>query len=384
MNMGNSSSTSRPSVQEHVEESVDNGGEFSFDTPAKQKIVVHSTPSRTASSWSSWIYGTNRSSGYLKVLFCGKSSFPAAFPYTANELKYNRNIIVRECDEADVPVEIVDTHVVVPLMTPIDRGLLDNAPYLNIIHQFGDDLDSVDIDAATELGISVASVSSGEVGNAQSCAEHAIFLCMSVLRNVNVHNEMIQKGVLGSPTGRTIMDSSVMIYGFGNLGKQIAQRIFAFQPKRIVAIKKHPWVGAVPVRIEEIGLIKDTPRLSKGIDIIFLCCPQNDETSGKFDKQFIKDLSKGVIVVNVAKGGLLNYDDVYAALENDQIAGVGLDVFREEPFPPSDGFLCHKKVVATPHIAGVTEFSYRSMAKIVAGNVERLMKDEELQGVVNF
>ena len=108
------------------------------------------------------------------------------------------------------------------------------------------------------------------------------------------------------------------------------------------------------------------------------------ETSAVFNKEFIKNLNKGAIVINVASGGLLNHEDIYAALESGQISGVGVDVFKDEPFPPNDAFLRHKKVVATHHIAGVTEMSYRAMAKTVAGNVERLMKDEELRGVINF
>ena len=390
--MGNSSSTMQPPKRE--QDKSNTSGETSFfDTPVKQDrtharqenaVINTQTPSRVASSsWSSWFYGRN-TSGYLKVLFCGKNAFSSAFIYTAQELKYNRNIIVKECEVSDIPMEIIDAHVVVPLMSQIDKSLLEKAPYLNVIHQFGVSLEGVDVDAATELGISVASIPSDEVGNAQSTAEHAIFLCLSVLRQVNVHKEMIQIGVLGSPTGCTIMDASIMIYGFGNLGKQITQRLFAFQPKRIVAIKKLPWVGAVPVRIEEIGLIKDVARLSKGIDIVFICCPQTEDNLGMFNKQFLKNLNRGAILINVARGGLLNYEDVYVALESGQLAGVGIDVYKIEPFPPNDAFLRHKKVVVTPHIAGATEMSYRAMAKTVAGNVERLMKDEELRGVVNF
>ena len=150
---------------------------------------------------------------------------------------------MRQCREHEIEEEITDTHVLVPLMCKIDRGLLEKAPYLNLIQQFGVAVDGVDVETASELGICVANIPSDSVGNAQACAEHAIFLCLAVLRNLPSLNECTRKGYLGTPIGKTIMDSSIMIYGFGNIGKQLAQRLFAFSPKRIVAIKRLPWVG---------------------------------------------------------------------------------------------------------------------------------------------
>jgi D-3-phosphoglycerate dehydrogenase len=79
----------------------------------------------------------------------------------------------------------------------------------------------------------------------------------------------------------------------------------------------------------------------------------------------------------------LNYDDVYNALESGQLGGVGIDVFHTEPFPLGDIFLNHPKVVATPHVAGVTEVSYENMARIVAENVKKIMKGEVPDGFVN-
>ena len=102
------------------------------------------------------------------------------------------------------------------------------------------------------------------------------------------------------------------------------------------------------------------------------------------DKCFINSLSRGAVIVNIARGGLLNYEDVYQALDSGQLHGVGIDVFREEPFPPNDPFLKHPRVISTPHVAGVTELSYRAMAKAVAANVRKLINNEELLNVINY
>jgi phosphoglycerate dehydrogenase-like enzyme len=90
-----------------------------------------------------------------------------------------------------------------------------------------------------------------------------------------------------------------------------------------------------------------------------------------------------VLRVLIYQGGLLNYPDVLGALESGQLSGVGMDVFHTEPFPQDDPFLRHPKVVATPHVAGVTEISYRNMAKLVAANALRLLRGYDVEGCVN-
>jgi D-3-phosphoglycerate dehydrogenase / 2-oxoglutarate reductase len=81
---------------------------------------------------------------------------------------------------------------------------------------------------------------------------------------------------------------------------------------------------------------------------------------------------------------LLNYQDVLDALNSDQLAGLGMDVYKDEPIPQSDPFLKHPKVVYTPHVAGVTESSYREMARNVAENVLRLLNEQDLKNIINY
>ena len=80
----------------------------------------------------------------------------------------------------------------------------------------------------------------------------------------------------------------------------------------------------------------------------------------------------------------MNYEDVLDALNSEHLGGLATDVYKHEPFPPADPFLRHPKVVCTPHVAGVTETSYREMAKAVADNVLRLLNDQDLKNVVNY
>jgi phosphoglycerate dehydrogenase-like enzyme len=277
---------------------VEKSREFFADSPVKSSSAVAGAASN--SFWNIDLFGLSQSH-YAKVLFCGRDHFPSGFIYTKEALQNHTNIVVAQCDTTELATEIEDAHVVVPLMTKISRDLISKAPYLNLIMQFGVDLDGVDIDAATEAGVAVASIPSDQVGNAQSCAEHAIFLCLSLLRRTKVMEMSIVEGRLGVPVGRTIMGSSVMIFGFGGLGKELARRLFPFNPRKLVAVKRIPWIGLPPQKIDEVGTLRDLPRLLEGVDIVFICCSHNQSNLGVVNKSFIDLLNKHAIIVNIAR-----------------------------------------------------------------------------------
>jgi len=276
-----------------------NAPEFFADTPVKSSSSTGRS-NGGSSFWSMDFFGTAQIQ-YAKVLFCGKDHFPSGFVYTKQALQSHSNIVVAQCDAADLGTEIEDAHVIVPLMTKITRELIEKAPYLSLIMQFGVGLEGVDVEAATDNGVAVASIPSDQVGNAQSCAEHAIFLCLSLLRQTKVMEKSLMDGRLGVPTGRTILNSSVLILGFGGLGKELAKRLFAFNPRRIVAVKRVPWVGPPPQRIDEIGTVSDLPRLLKDVDIVFICCSQNKSNLGIVNKSFVDAINKQAIIVNIAR-----------------------------------------------------------------------------------
>ncbi|CAI5525041.1 unnamed protein product, partial [Closterium sp. Naga37s-1] len=98
-------------------------------------------------------------------------------------------------------------------------------------------------------------------------------------------------------------------------------------------------------------------------DLVFLCCQQTTETIGMVDTSFLAAMKKSAILINVARGGLLHYPAINQALESASLAGLGIDVAWQEPIDPSEPLLKHPGVIVTPHIAGVTEVSYRRMAE---------------------
>jgi phosphoglycerate dehydrogenase-like enzyme len=107
-------------------------------------------------------------------------------------------------------------------------------------------------------------------------------------------------------------------------------------------------------------------------DVVILTCTLHAGTRGMVDGPFLAAMRPGAFLVNVARGGLLDYDAVRAALEADTLGGLGTDVAWSEPWDPDDAVASHPRVLMTPHVAGVTDVSYETMARIVAEEARRL------------
>ena len=113
-------------------------------------------------------------------------------------------------------------------------------------------------------------------------------------------------------------------------------------------------------------------------DILVLCARLSQETRGIIDAHTFEALRPGAYLVNAARGALVDYQALYAALANGRLAGAGLDVYWKEPIAPDDPLLALPNVIATPHVAGVTDRSYAEIAEAVAANIERFRRREAL------
>lgn len=256
--------------------------------------------------------------------------------------------------------------------------------------QYGAGVEGIDITAASEYGIYVCNIPTDACANALSCAEHCIFLALATLRDYKGLQYSLQTGRLGFPSGRNLFSSSVCIIGFGGIGIQLAYRLKPFMVDTHVIVRnpkqhyeKHN--SEILQLITSVNTIDDWEALGPNIDIVFLCCPLTQENRGIIDKKFLSYIKPGAIIINVARGGLLNYEDCLEALNSGVLGGIGLDVFHTEPFPDisTDPILSHPHVISTPHVAGVSKQSYDDMSKIVANNVRNLKNKLTLSGVLN-
>ncbi len=313
-----------------------------------------------------------------KVLFCSPH-FPKAREFTSEILP--SGTIAIQCDEHDFREKAKEAFAVVPFMFRIDREIMENSE-IRLINQYGAGLEGVDIEAATELGIYVANIPSGDTGNALSVAEHAIYLALSILRNQKGMEQSIRENKIGYPLGETLYGKKALIFGFGNIGRELAKRLRPFEVE-IYGIKKSGWAEEEARLVDHPGSPSDLHSMVRNCDILFICAPLTAETRGFVNDDLLREVEEGIYIVNVSRGGLIEYRALLNGLESGKVKGAGLDVFWKEPFPPDDPLLSHPQVVATPHVGGVTEISYRNMAVKLAENVKRVLEGKPPLNWVN-
>ncbi|KAL3324152.1 hypothetical protein AABB24_038370 [Solanum stoloniferum] len=336
----------------------------------------------------------NRCSHVTRVLFCGPH-FPDSHNYTRQYLQGYPFVQVDDVPLESVPAVIGDYEVCVVKNFRMNSDVLSRAKRMKLIMQFGVGLEGVDITAATKHGIKVAKIPGGATGNAASCAEMAIYLILGLLRKQNQMKISVEQKKLGEPTGDNLQGKTVFILGFGNIGIHLAKRLRPFDVK-ILATKRSwglpaqdsskseaPSVenGGYADLVDERGNHADILKFASKADIVVCCLAMNNETIGIVNNDFISVMRKGAILINISRGGLLVYDAVLTHLKSGHLGGLGIDVAWTEPFDPDDAILKFPDVIITPHVAGVTELSYRDMAKVVGDVALQLHAGKPFTGI---
>ena len=318
----------------------------------------------------------------MKIVLCSTH-----FPHCSEMLrKHLPDDTIIACPAEEVPDATRDADVVVPTMHRVDAAII-RATSASMIHQFGVGLEGVDIPVATEQGIYVANVPGHEgAGNAASVSEHAIFLMLALARKFSQAAENVQKNIFGAPMGKGLLDKTVAIIGVGSIGTELASRLRHFGV-RLIGLKQHP---AEHIK-EEFGFDflggpQDLGYVLAEADFVVLALPVTPHTRGLIDAQALSSMKNKAYLINVGRGPVIDHDALVAALEREEIAGAGLDVFWDEPTDPTDPLFQNNvhTVIATPHIAGVTDLSYNDIARGLAANVNRLRAGEPPINCVNL
>lgn len=255
-----------------------------------------------------------------KVLFCGHN-FSGGYLYSKESIETrlrNRGLPLSEISIVECARDEVDNHlpsstIIVPWMSKFTVGRLSNAPNLRLIMQFGVGLEGVDIEEATKRGICVSRINSQSTpGNAQSCAEHCIYLATASLRNVNELRKSINQGKLGWPVGKTLYASKTMIIGFGGIGRELLPRLLAMGSSKVTIICRSIPQDAAEImtkdsRVEFLEFssifgdnIITSPR-KLHVDVLFLCCTVNKENVGMVNHKFLGHFQTGLHIVNVSR-----------------------------------------------------------------------------------
>ena len=285
------------------------------------------------------------------------------------------------CPPAAVPEHLAGADAICPVGARIDAGVLEAGSF-GLVHQFGVGLDRVDVARASECGVWVARVPGDRGGNADSVAELTILLLLALVRRLDAARAALAaRHWSRRPTGRSLLDSTVLLVGVGAIGTAVARRLAPFGV-RLLGVRAHPESGGPPEieRVWGAGQLGDALPLADAV----VCCAMFDgSNAGMFDAAAFGGMKRGALFVNVARGGLVDEAALLAALDSGQVGGAGLDVHAREPADPHSALLRHPAVVATPHVGGLTETMFRRTGEVFAANILRWAAGEPPSWAVN-
>ncbi len=247
----------------------------------------------------------------------------------------------------------------------VNDAVLDMAPGVKAIAKMGAGLDTVDIDAATRHD---AIVFHTPGANNQAVADHTFALMLNVARKIIYCDQSLREKRWEHTKimGLEIWQKTLGLIGLGAIGRCVALRAKGFEMKVVAHDPYWPEAFATEQGIERVA-VEELLRIS---DVISIHAPLTPENKGMIDEKALKTMKPTAILINAARGGIVNEADLYQGLKNKAIAGAGIDVFENEP--PSDSPLLElDNVVLTPHTAA---FTFEGMNNMSVGVVEQLIE----------
>jgi D-3-phosphoglycerate dehydrogenase len=264
----------------------------------------------------------------------------------------------------------------------ISRELIENADELLVISRTGGGLDNVDVSAATEKKIIVTS----NLGvNTISVAEHVLSLILALSKRLILLDNAVRNGNFGiryQNLSRDIYGKTIGLLGFGRIGCEIGRICHQIFGMQVIAYDPNLPDGKKAEYCSWVTFAELYELLSKS-DVISIHVPLTDKTRHLVGDAEFSLMKTDAILINASRGGVVNETALVKALQNNQIAGAGLDVFSEEPVPADNPLLKLENVILTPHTAALTKECVTRMATEAAKCVLDVFDGREPQNVAN-
>lgn len=274
---------------------------------------------------------------------------------------------------------IGDYHaLVVRSETKVTKDILEQAVNLKVIGRAGVGVDNIDVEAATARGIVVVNA---PAGNTIAAAEHTMGLMLALARNIPQACRAMKDGVWDRQRfmGVELRQKVLGILGLGKIGSEVARRARAMEMQ---VLAYDPYVTAERAQHLGVELVK-LDRLLAEADFITVHLPLTPETRYLIGKDEISRMKKGVRLLNVARGGIIDEKALYEALVNGHVAGAALDVFEKEP-ATDNPLVALDQVIATPHLGASTTEAQVGVALEVAREVIHALAGEPVMNAVNI
>lgn len=313
----------------------------------------------------------------FKVLISDPLSEEGIFPLRQAD---NLEIVIDTGLSEEELLKKIDQYdaLLVRSQTQVTREVIEKGINLKVIGRAGVGVDNIDLEAATENGVIVVNAPDG---NTNSAAEHTMAMIMSLARNIpqaylSIKNKEWNRGKY---VGVELRGKTLGVVGLGRIGAEVARRA---RGQRMNVIAYDPFL--TKEQAENLGLEKGTfEEVIQAGDFITVHTPLLKETRHLINKDAFAKMKDGVRIVNCARGGIINEDDLYDAIVEGKVAGAALDVFEQEP-AVDHKVLTLETVIATPHLGASTIEAQESVAVDVSNDVVRILSGGLARNPVNI
>lgn len=308
--------------------------------------------------------------------------------HTFDTLDIERTILeeagaeVVDGEDADGPLDdhLDGADAVIVMYETIDADRMDLMPDCQIVSRTGIGVDNVDLDAATERGIHVTNVPDYCI---PEVSDHTMALLLALERKIVDYNQRVKSGEWDVTAGRTMHRLSGQTLGlvaFGDIARAVCKKATAFG---MDVVTFDPYLSEDDVAGTGATLVDDLETLLEQSDTVSVHTPLTPETEGMISTREFAQMKDSAFIINPARGGIIDESALTDAIENDEIAGAGLDVLADEPPEPEGKLMAQDEVILTPHAAWNSAESVVELREKAAWNVRTTLEGGVSEYVVN-
>ena len=254
--------------------------------------------------------------------------------------------------------------------------MLDGLPRVRVLVRYGVGVDGIDLAAATDHGVPVVNVP--DYGT-DEVANHAVALLLALARKINRLDRQTRSGgwdVFRIGPVTRLAGQTVGIFGCGRIGSAVARKLSGFDVRLLGC---DPYVATFPPGVQPVAF----ERLLAESDYVTIHCPLTDETRHAFDAESLARMRSSAVLINTARGGVVDTRALVEALQQGDLAGAGLDVLEHEPIDPASPLLRMEQVIVTPHAAWYSEEGRSDLKRRAAEEAVRVLHGERPRNCVN-
>jgi D-3-phosphoglycerate dehydrogenase / 2-oxoglutarate reductase len=291
-------------------------------------------------------------------------------------------VVAQQCRSAEQLLPLVeDADAVITQFSPVNAQVIAAMKHVRVIVRYGVGVDNVDLQAATQRGIPVCNVPAYCI---DEVADHTLAFILAALRQVVPNCLRVRGGQWGLAVPlaemKTLRSLTVGVVGFGRIGREVVRRLVPF---RTIIRVFDPAVN--PAAVAEAGALAASALddLLPCCDVVTLHCPSTAHTRRMLDAERLAKMKHGSILINLARGDLVDTPALVRALQNGHLAAAALDVCDPEPIPPGHPLLGMPNVVLAAHVASTSAQAVQTLRETAAGLVAKRLRGEPLPSVVN-